>query len=64
MYICICRAVTEQEIRDAVELGAHTMHALRKHLGVSTECGKCAHEVQRILKESRGGNHHKDRRPA
>jgi len=63
VYVCICRAVTEQEIRDAIELGAHTLHALRKHLGVSTECGKCAHEVKRILKECRGAHHHPGRRP-
>lgn len=64
MYVCICRAVTEHEIRDAIELGAHSMHALRHHLGVSTECGKCAAEVRRILKECTGKNHHKGRRRA
>lgn len=63
MYVCICRAVTEQEIRDAIELGAHTLHALRKHLGVSTECGKCAPEVRRILKEYRSAHHDHGRRP-
>jgi bacterioferritin-associated ferredoxin len=62
VYVCICRAVTEQEIRHAIELGAHTLHALRKHLGVSTECGKCAAEVRRILKDCRGSHHHKARR--
>lgn len=58
MYVCICRAVTEHEIRDAIELGAHGMPALRRQLGVSTECGKCAAEVRRILKECLGGDHH------
>lgn len=62
MYVCICRAVTEQEIRDAIELGAHTVHALRRHLGVSAECGKCAQEVCRILKSHLGNHHHKGRR--
>ena len=64
MYVCICRAVTEQEIRDAIALGAHTAHALRKHLGVSTECGKCAREVRRILKDSQSNHPHEDRRSA
>lgn len=57
MYVCICRAVTEHEIRDAIELGAHSMLALRHQLGVSTECGKCAAEVRRILKECLGDGH-------
>lgn len=62
MYVCICRAVTEQEIRAAIELGAHTLSALRDQLGVSTECGKCGPEVRRILKDCRTGHRHKDRR--
>jgi bacterioferritin-associated ferredoxin len=62
MYVCICRAVTEREIRDAVELGADSMHALRDQLGVAAECGKCEPEIRRILKETRRSHHHMGRR--
>ncbi|HEX8978437.1 MAG TPA: (2Fe-2S)-binding protein [Parasulfuritortus sp.] len=64
MYICICRAVTEQEIRDAIELGANTLTALRNQLGVSTQCGKCDPEVRRILKDCKASHHDKNRRKA
>jgi bacterioferritin-associated ferredoxin len=53
MYVCICRAMTEHEIQAAIELGADTMQALRSQLGVATECGKCAPEVQKILNNYR-----------
>lgn len=61
MYICICRAVTEAEIRAAIERGAETEDALRSQLGVSTECGKCSADVRRILSEYKRA-HHRGRR--
>ncbi len=48
MYICICKAVTEREIRCAVEDGARTVRALRKELGCTGQCGKCKPQVKEI----------------
>ena len=41
MYICVCHAVTDTHIREAVEAGAKTLRDLRT-LGVTSECGRCA----------------------
>ncbi|NWG87761.1 MAG: (2Fe-2S)-binding protein [Hydrogenophilaceae bacterium] len=54
MYVCVCQAVTESQVRDAVRDGVHSMRALREHLGIATECGKCAPCAHGILKECRG----------
>ena len=51
MYICICNAVTDREIRQAVRLGAKTLHDLREGLGVATQCGKCASCAKGVLRE-------------
>ena len=64
MYVCICRAVTEREILSAIELGAVSMQALRSRLGVSSECGLCAGEVRRILKEHKRDHCQRARRRA
>lgn len=53
MYVCICQAVTERQVREAVENGVHSMRALREHLGVASECGKCGKCAHGILKECR-----------
>jgi bacterioferritin-associated ferredoxin len=51
MYICICNAVTEREIRHAVELGCNSYKKLHNELGVGTCCGKCKKEATRVVKE-------------
>lgn len=53
MYVCICHAVTDRDIRACIEDGADTMRALRKQLCVGTQCGKCACHVRDLLKEAR-----------
>lgn len=55
MYICICHAVTDRDIRSCIEDGADSMRALRKELCVGTQCGKCARDVREILKEEKSG---------
>lgn len=54
MYVCVCQAVTERQVREAVEQGAHSLRALREHLGVASECGRCAHCAHGIIKECQG----------
>ena len=50
MYICICNAVTEREIRGAVALGDCSVADLRESLGVGTCCGRCVPDVRKVLK--------------
>jgi bacterioferritin-associated ferredoxin len=52
MYVCLCKAVTERDIRNAVAEGTRTLHGLRKQLGCSGQCGKCKPQVREILDEA------------
>lgn len=53
MYICLCNAITDAEIREAVqEEGITTFNELKQCLGVSMGCGKCAPYAQDILEET------------
>lgn len=51
MYICICNAITEREIRHAVELGCTSYKKLHNELGVGTCCGKCKKDATRVVKD-------------
>lgn len=42
MFVCLCRSVTDNQIRDAVLRGAVRMRDLNESLGVASVCGKCA----------------------
>jgi bacterioferritin-associated ferredoxin len=53
MYVCICNAVSDREIRQCVELGTATLDQIRDALGVTTGCGRCAEAIEQILREGR-----------
>ena len=52
MYVCLCRGVTERQIREAVAEGASSMRALRVRLGVCSDCGRCGSCARSVLAES------------
>ena len=52
MYVCICKAVTDREIRSAVLDGARTVRDLRNQLGCTGQCGKCKQQVREIRDET------------
>ena len=51
MYVCICRQVTDREIRDVCREGAVSLSELREKLGVASDCGKCGKLASTIVKE-------------
>ena len=53
MYVCICKTVTEREVRSAVQLGAASLSDVRKALGVASCCGQCANCAKGIIQDER-----------
>lgn len=51
MYVCICRQITDNQIRDICRDGASSLTDLRAKLGVASECGKCGKLAQSLVKE-------------
>ena len=52
MYVCICNAVTDKQIRRAAASGVTNLYELREHLGVASNCGSCVDQAQSILSEA------------
>ncbi|MCF7520707.1 (2Fe-2S)-binding protein [Neisseria sp. ZJ106] len=42
MFVCICNAITDREIKETIAAGASTMGELQDQLGVATCCGCCS----------------------
>ncbi len=55
MYVCICNAITDKEIRTAAENGTTDVGGLRAELGVASGCGSCEEQASKILAEYRAG---------
>ena len=52
MYVCLCKGVSDKEIRRAVSAGHCSLAALRQELGVAAQCGKCARCEREVLRDA------------
>tara|TARA_B100000686_G_scaffold305677_1_gene344367 strand:- start:130 stop:318 length:189 start_codon:yes stop_codon:yes gene_type:complete len=51
MYVCICRQVTDHQIRDICRGGVSDFPSVQAQTGVASQCGKCDKLAQTIVKE-------------
>ncbi|MGA9575580.1 MAG: (2Fe-2S)-binding protein [Lysobacterales bacterium] len=52
MYVCICNAVTDSDIRGAVEEGVGNLWQLKQTTGCGTTCGSCEDMADEILQQA------------
>jgi len=52
MYVCVCNAITDREIRGAADLGARTLDDLSSTLGVATCCRRCSDCARKVLADA------------
>ena len=53
MYICICKNVTDHQIRKAVyECDVSNVRELRACLGACDQCGKCARDAREVIRDA------------
>jgi bacterioferritin-associated ferredoxin len=52
MYICICNAITDRQIRAAVSAGAVSLGDLSMQLGVAAGCGRCGEAAQQVIHDT------------
>lgn len=55
MYVCVCKSITDSQIRRAVDEGACSMRDLCQNLGACSQCGKCAQHVLSELRQALSG---------
>jgi bacterioferritin-associated ferredoxin len=52
MYICICNALNDTQIRCVVDSGATSAGQVYAGLGCAPRCGKCVTAVRRMVNEA------------
>ena len=48
MRVCLCRGVSDREVREALACGASTVREVGRACGAGLDCGSC-HELLRSL---------------
>lgn len=51
MYVCLCRGITDQDIKNAISNGAGNYRDVRDMLDLGTCCGRCAPEARAIISD-------------
>ncbi len=49
MIVCVCRRITDHQIRQAAADGAVSLECLQFELGVAMQCGRCADCASQVL---------------
>jgi bacterioferritin-associated ferredoxin len=53
MYVCICNAVREAELRQTVRQGAVTAEQAYLRLGLEVFCAQCVEQAQEVIDDER-----------
>jgi bacterioferritin-associated ferredoxin len=51
MYVCVCNAVTDRQIRSQSECTRGTVAEVYRALGIKLQCGKCVRTAKCIIDE-------------
>lgn len=51
MYVCVCNAVSDKAIKQAVQQGHDSFEAIQRELAVATCCGRCKPFAQEIIRQ-------------
>ena len=54
MILCVCNAITENEIRELARAGARTPEEAYAALGHEPQCGSCLCYADQLMAEERG----------
>ena len=49
MYICVCNAISDRQIREAVDRGAGSLCEVQLHLPVASCCGRCEDSAREVI---------------
>lgn len=51
MYVCVCLAVSDKDVREAIESGATSRHAVTRACGAGGDCGACHGMIDDMIED-------------
>ena len=52
MYICLCQAISDQDIRASIDAGAECLEDVQNCLPVALNCGTCRESAEAVINET------------
>ena len=52
MYVCLCNAITDRQIRECVDRGATSLCKVQAHLPVANCCGQCEDTAREVIESN------------
>ena len=49
MYVCVCHAISDRQIREAVDRGAASLTEVQAYLPVASCCGRCEDTAREVI---------------
>jgi bacterioferritin-associated ferredoxin len=53
MYVCVCREVTEDEVKAAIDEGADTVEGVMRSCCAGDDCGACHGSIEALIQTRR-----------
>lgn len=51
MYVCVCLAVTDTTVREAIQSGCHNRSAVTRACGAGGDCGACHGMIESMVED-------------
>jgi bacterioferritin-associated ferredoxin len=52
MYVCVCYAVTDREVREAIDSGAQTVCEVTSACRAGGDCGACRGQIEDMIEDA------------
>jgi bacterioferritin-associated ferredoxin len=52
MYVCICRQITDSQIREFCRERSASLAQVQAELGLASDCGRCGKYARQIIAEA------------
>ena len=54
MFVCVCRAVTQEQVKAAIEGGARSVEDVTEACCAGDDCGACHEKIEELIEERHG----------
>ncbi|MBS3963091.1 MAG: (2Fe-2S)-binding protein [Methylomonas sp.] len=51
MYVCVCKAITDKQLLQAIDEGACTRRKVMQCTGAGGVCGKCTQSIKALVEQ-------------